>query len=145
MNHMLINFLHSTKKYHKGILGLIIVSTILIMSQISLHAFMYQQNTTASQQQLSISIDMPVEQHCASASLQENQTVQCQSILSIADNFSINTTISVDLPQFSSLLFIVSFIETALNKQSFRQINIFNFIIKTLFPPISIQLHSYLI
>jgi hypothetical protein len=140
MNHMLINFLHFTKKYHKGILGMIIVSTILIMSQISLHAFMYQQNTTASQQQLSISVDISEDQHCATT-----QSVQCQSFLSLADNFSINAALSVDLPQFSSLLFIVSFIETALNKQSFRQINIFNFIIKTLFPPISIQLHSYLI
>ena len=146
---MLMNFLYATKKYQKAVLGLVIVSMVLVMSQISLHALMLQQKTSANYQPLTISADVSIEQHCAQTAQnikhQENQTIQCQSFLSILDSLSSNTSLSIDLPQLGAILFFIPLIESTINTQSFHQLNILNSVIKTLFPSITIKLHSFLI
>jgi hypothetical protein len=151
---MLVQFSHKTQKYQTAILGMIIISMVLIMSQISLHALMLQEKKLATYPPLSIATDISMEKHCAQPSqtpasqisaLQKNQPIQCQSFLSITDSLSVNTVLSIDLAQLSSVLFYISFTEPALNKLSFHQLNIFNSIIKTFFPSISIKLHSFLI
>jgi len=146
---MLVDFLHSTQKYQKAILGLIVISMILVMSQISQHGFMLQQKATPTQQQLSISTNVPNTEHCVQSSqdtsLAEKINVQCQTYLSVSDSSSENTTLSIVFPDFNSGLFVLSNVEVTISSFSRFQLNTYNYIIHSLFPSIAIKLHSFLI
>jgi len=146
---MLVDFLHSTQKYQKAILGLIVVSMILVMSQISQHGFMIQLKETPTQQQLSISSNDSNTEHCLQSSqnidITENISTQCQTYLSVSDSSSANTTLSIVLPDLNSALSILSHVETTISSFSRFQLNIYNYIIHTFLPSITIKLHSFLI
>ncbi|MFK5986785.1 MAG: hypothetical protein QM479_15370 [Pseudomonadota bacterium] len=126
------------------------------MSQISLHALMYQQKLATShpiQQQsqllLSINNDAAIDQHCGQIAqnntLNNNASIQCQSIISISDSLSVNSILFDKSPDFVTIPFLLSYRQSSLNKIRSKQLTIFNFVIKTFFPPLTLKLHSFLI
>ncbi len=137
---MLIYFSQTTHRYQKAILGLIIISMVLVMSQISLHALMLQELTLQKQstqtQQLSANTT-----HCE----QLSQATPCQSIISISDSLSVNSILAATTTDFISFPFLLSFGEPKLNQLGSYQLSTFNFIIKIFSPSINIKLHSFLI
>ena len=159
INGMLITFSHCTKKYHTSILGLIVVSMILIMSQINIHSLMLQQKmqhqstSTLELKQTDLQQAKAVGQHCAqSTSDITSQSIgslstgpQCQSFISIADSLGTSSNLSITFPDFSAITFFIPLSESISSQNNDYQRSVYHLLIKTLFPTILIKLHSFLI